>query len=93
MSSDFYVGSVLGVVRARSLRRGPLEERANVGLLDKLVGVPWQLVPGGIFCNHYFLAVQFSFQHDRNYNHENNCDFNKKFNETSWALGRQSTSL
>ena len=44
-SSEFYVGTVLGVVRARSLRRRPLEEGANVELLDKLVGVPWQLVP------------------------------------------------
>ena len=43
-SSEFFVGTVLGVVRARSLRRRPLEERANVELLDKLVGVPWQPV-------------------------------------------------
>ena len=45
-NSEFHVGTVLGVVRARSLRRRPLEERANVELLDKLVGVPWQPVPG-----------------------------------------------
>ena len=38
-SSEFYVGTVHGVVRARSLRRRPLEERANVEHLDKLVGV------------------------------------------------------
>ena len=35
-----------GVVRARSLRRRLPEERAIVELLDKLVGVPWQPVPG-----------------------------------------------
>ena len=45
-SSEFYVGIVLGVVRARSLRRRPLEERAYVELVNKLVGVPWQPVPG-----------------------------------------------
>ena len=45
-SSDFYVGTALGVVRARSLRRRPVEERASPELLDKLVGVPWQPVPG-----------------------------------------------
>ena len=45
-SSEFYVGTVLDVVRARSLRRRPLEEKTNVELLDKLVGVPWQPVPG-----------------------------------------------
>ena len=38
-SSEFYVGTVLGVVRAPSLRRRPLEQRANVELPDKLVGV------------------------------------------------------
>ena len=45
-NSEFYVGTVLGIVRARSLRRRPLEERANVERLDRLVGVPWQPVPG-----------------------------------------------
>ena len=45
-SSEFCVGMGLGVVRAGSLRRRPLEERAKVELLDKLVGVPWQPVPG-----------------------------------------------
>ena len=44
-SSEFHVGNVLGVLRARSLRRSPLEERATVELLDKLVGAPWQPVP------------------------------------------------
>ena len=45
-SSEFCVGTVLDVVRARSLRRRPLEKRANVELLDKLVVVPWQPVHG-----------------------------------------------
>ena len=44
-SSEFYVGAVLGVVRARRLRRRPLDERANVELLDKLMGMPWQQAP------------------------------------------------
>ena len=45
-SSEFCMGTVLGVVRARSLRSRPVDERAHVELLDKLVGVPWQPVPG-----------------------------------------------
>ena len=45
-SSEFHVGTVLRVVRARSVRRRPLGERATVELLHKLVGVPWQQVPG-----------------------------------------------
>ena len=44
-SSEFRVGTVLGVVRARSLGRRPPEERASVELLDKPVGVPWQPFP------------------------------------------------
>ena len=47
-SSEFDVGTVLFVVRCRSLRRRPLETRANVEFLDKLVGVPWQQVLGDL---------------------------------------------
>ena len=39
-SSDFYIGTAQGVVRTRSLRRRPLEQRASPELLDKLFGVP-----------------------------------------------------
>ena len=45
-SSEFYIGTAQDVVRTRSLRRRPLEERASPELLDKLVGVPWQRAPG-----------------------------------------------
>ena len=45
-SSEFNMGTALGLVRARSPRRRPLEERARLELLDKLVAVPWQPVPG-----------------------------------------------
>ena len=47
-SSAFEVGTVLFVVRCRNPRRRPLETRANVEFLDKLVGVPWQQVLGDL---------------------------------------------
>ena len=39
--SEFYLGTALGVVRARGLRRRPPGEKGEPGTLDKLVGVPW----------------------------------------------------
>ena len=47
-TSELLIGTSQGVVKARSLRRRPPEERGNRKLLEALQGVPWEPVPGKV---------------------------------------------
>ena len=45
-SSKFWIGTPMGFVQARSIRRLPLEERSSGALMNQLIGNPWLPKPG-----------------------------------------------